>query len=74
MTSIQKNHSISIIRVLAMLSIVLGHICTWKGINTYQLGAIGVEVFLFISGYLYGKKRIDHICPIQCCRLLQRLD
>lgn len=53
------NPSISIIRVAAMLSIVFGHICSWKGINLYQLGGIGVEVFLFVSGYLYGKKRIS---------------
>lgn len=41
-----------------MLSIVAGHICSWKGIYTYQLGAIGVEIFLFISGYLYGNREI----------------
>ena len=52
------NPSISIIRVVAMLSIVFGHICSWKGINLDQLGGIGVEIFLFVSGYLYGKKQI----------------
>lgn len=52
------NPSISIIRVIAMLSIVFAHICTWADINTYQLGSIGVEIFFFISGYLYGNKQL----------------
>lgn len=51
--------SISFIRVLAMLSIIFGHVCTAYGINTYQLGGIGVEIFLFISGFLYGKYIVD---------------
>lgn len=58
MSKTMRNPYISIIRVVAMVSIVVGHICTWKGINTYQLGAIGVEIFLFISGYLYGNRDI----------------
>lgn len=56
----RKNDTISFIRVIAMMSIVIGHICTWNNIPTYQLGAIGVEVFLFISGYLYGNKKIEN--------------
>lgn len=54
------NPAISFIRVLAMFSIILEHICTEYGINTYQFGEIGVEVFLFLSGYLYGNKNIPH--------------
>lgn len=50
---------ISFIRVLAMLSIILGHYLTMIGIYTYQLLSIGVEIFLFISGFIYGKK---HFC------------
>lgn len=60
MNSKNLNPAISIIRVVAMLSVVFGHICTWKHINLYQMGGIGVEIFLFISGYLYGKKEIVH--------------
>ena len=52
-----RNYNISIVRVLAMISIVFGHWCNWKQINLYQFGAIGVEIFLFISGYLYGDKK-----------------
>ena len=52
--------AISFIRVIAMLSIILGHICTAYSINTYQFGGIGVEIFLFISGYLYGNMTIPN--------------
>jgi len=54
-----KNNSISVIRVIAMLSIIFGHYCTMVGINLYQFGGIGVEIFLFISGYLYSNKEIE---------------
>ena len=53
------NPAISFVRVIAMLSIILGHVCTEYGINTFQFGGIGVEIFLFISGYLYGTKEIN---------------
>lgn len=33
-----RNNAISFIRVIAMLSIIIGHWCTYKGINTFQLG------------------------------------
>lgn len=54
------NLSISVIRVVSMLSIVLGHICSWGGVYTYQLGNLGVDIFLLISGYLYGNKVISN--------------
>ena len=53
------NPAISFIRVTSMFSIILGHVCTEYGINTYQFGGIGVERFLFLSGYLYGTKYIS---------------
>ena len=52
---------ISIIRVCAMLSIIIGHWLSMQKINHFQFGAIGVEIFLFISGYLYSDKCIDNI-------------
>ncbi len=55
----EKNNAISFIRVLAMLSIIAGHWCTYKGVNDYNLGGIGVEIFFLISGYLYANKIID---------------
>lgn len=54
-----RDSTISIVRVLAMLSIIVGHVFSWKGINTYQLLSVGVEIFLFVSGYLYATKRIE---------------
>lgn len=60
MTVKQFNPSISIIRVIAMLSIILGHWMTMKGINHYQLGAIGVQIFLFIFGWLQSGKQITN--------------
>ena len=56
----EKNAGISIIRVLAMFSIILTHWCKLAQINDYQLFSIGVEIFLFISGYLYGQKAISN--------------
>lgn len=54
-----RNNNISIIRVLAMISIIIGHWCNWMHINLYQFGGIGVEIFLFISGYLYSNKKLN---------------
>ena len=54
------NPAISFVRVVAMLSIIVGHICTEYRINTFQFGGIGVEIFLFISGYLYGTREINN--------------
>ena len=53
-----KNISISILRVLAMLSIVMGHIFTYLQIYTYQLFSVAVNLFLFLSGYLYSDREI----------------
>lgn len=53
------NPAISFIRVLAMFSIIVGHLCTAYNINTFQFGSIGVEIFLFISGFLYGNYQAD---------------
>lgn len=53
-----RNTSISVIRVFAMLIIILGHYFVMVGIYDYQLTAVGVEIFLLISGYLYNGKEI----------------
>ena len=41
-----------------MLSIVLAHIFSFLHIYTYQLFSLAVNVFLFLSGYLYSNKEI----------------
>lgn len=54
------NPAISVIRVISMIIIIVGHWCRMVGIEDYQLTSIGVEIFLIISGYLYGKKAISN--------------
>lgn len=68
-----KDTTISIIRVLAMLSIIAGHVLNWEGVETYQLLSVGVEIFLFISGYLYAKKEIKSISYFAKNRILKIL-
>jgi peptidoglycan/LPS O-acetylase OafA/YrhL len=52
------DYSISVARVLAMLSIIVCHLLSACHINDFQIAAVMVDVFLFISGYLYGLKQI----------------
>lgn len=53
------NIALSFVRVIAMLSIILGHLCKAYKINDYQFGGIGVEIFLFLSGYLYSNRQLN---------------
>ncbi len=56
---VSESNAIVIVRVFAMLSIILCHLFQCYGI--YQLSSIfniGVQVFLVLSGYLYGRKTI----------------
>lgn len=55
----EKDITVSIIRVLSMLMIILDHLLPWKGIDNEHLLSVGVEIFLFISGYLYGDRVLD---------------
>lgn len=62
----EKNHAISLIRFVAMVFILCCHSFEWIG---YTLGesnglgtignycAVGVQIFLIISGYLYGCRK-----------------
>lgn len=55
-----KDNTVSIARVLGMFFIMLCHLATWYGIEAFaQLFNVGVQLFLFISGYMYGKKHIN---------------
>ena len=56
----ERINYISIIRVIAMISIIAGHFLTMIGINHMQYGSIGVEIFLFMSGWLYARKNIKN--------------
>lgn len=59
-----RNVSIQIIRICAMLSIILCHLV--QEVNntviayTGQFFNVGVFIFIFLSGYLYGKKKIEN--------------
>ena len=57
--SINESHAISYIRVLAMSSIALCHFLQALDSNWAWVFNIGVQIFLLISGYLYGHKHID---------------
>lgn len=62
----KKNYSISLIRFISMLLVISCHTCEWIGFTlgeSDKLGiignycAVGVQVFLLISGYLYGSRK-----------------
>lgn len=58
-----RDSGISLVRVLAMLSIILCHILAEFDSVRFlgQVFNVGVLTFIFISGYLYGKKDVKHI-------------
>ena len=60
----KKNVSIQIIRICAMFFIIICHLVSESNNNfivqTAQFFNVGVYIFLFLSGYLYGKKKIEN--------------
>ena len=59
---VKKDISIQIVRICAMFSIILCHLVQELENNNIvalaQFFNVGVQIFLFISGYLYGNKEI----------------
>lgn len=53
-----KSPTISLIRMLAMLSIIACHFCQYYNNEWAWWLNIGVQVFFILSGYLYGNKDI----------------
>lgn len=53
-----RDPAISIIRVLAFLSIITCHIMQYYNCVLAYWFNVGVQIFLCISGYLYGRKEI----------------
>lgn len=56
-----KNYSLSIIRLMAMVFVLFCHVFEQSGyliIGNYL--AVGVQLFLLLSGYLYSKKEFKH--------------
>lgn len=55
-----KKVEVTVARILAMIMIILCHLCSWLGQNALAMFFnVGVYVFLFISGMLYSQKSID---------------
>ena len=70
-----KKRSIELdaIRVLAMLLIILCHIFLEQGIMWGEYFNVGVIVFLFLSGYSFGKEYKQDWCSWHKKRLLRIL-
>lgn len=52
-------NEISIIKIVAMFMIIGCHLSEWLGINIIAMVLnVGVEIFLFVSGYLYSNRNI----------------
>lgn len=69
----ERNNAISILRVLSMLSIVSCHMLSFLNMDSLAMFFnVGVFVFLFISGFLYGNKNIDEYGKWfnKCCQKL----
>lgn len=56
------DYSISAIRFVAMFSIIACHIMQYLGCELAWWFNVGVQMFLCISGYLYGGKSIKNDC------------
>lgn len=56
----KKIYNISLLRLLCVISIVLTHIFLYYDNYLYTWLNIAVQVFLFMSGYLYGMKNINN--------------
>lgn len=57
----QKQYGLSMVCFIAMISTILCHIMQYFGnVACYYLN-VGVGLFLFISGFLYGKKDISDV-------------
>lgn len=54
-----KDYSISVVRLLAICSIVVCHIMSYFGNELARWLDVGVPIFFFISGYLFSNKTIN---------------
>lgn len=55
----KRDYSISFCRMVATISIVMCHIMQYFGVELAWWFNVGVQMFLFISGFLYARKKID---------------
>ena len=57
----KRDMTISFVRMLAMMSIVTCHVMQYYNMELAWWFNVGVQIFLCISGYLYGLKKIPDI-------------
>ena len=55
-----SNVAISIIRFISMIMIISCHILQGLGNKWAFWVNVGVQIFFFISGFLYGNKQVDN--------------
>ena len=53
--TVSESRALSIIRVFAMMLILSCHIAQFYGLRIAFLLNVGVQLFFFMSGFLYGK-------------------
>lgn len=71
--SVSKDYSISLVRFLAMVAIFVAHILQFFRLDASFWLTSAVQVFLFISGYLYSKKNISNTISFYKKNLLKIL-
>jgi peptidoglycan/LPS O-acetylase OafA/YrhL len=64
-----RNSVISLIRLLSMLMIISCHIMQYYDLELAWWFNVGVQIFLCISGFLYGQKNIDNVTDFYNKRL-----
>lgn len=69
----QKEYGLSIVRLVSMIMIILCHIMQYEGNEACYYLNVGVGIFLFISGYLYGNKEILDVKDFLKKRLIRIL-
>ena len=68
-----KNYSLSMIRFISLIMIITCHILQGLGLEAAFWVNLGVQVFFFLSGFLYGNKNIDSIEKYYLARLYKIL-
>ena len=68
-----KNNAIAFIRLISLIMIVSCHILQGLGNKMAFWVNVGVQIFLFISGFLYGTKKIDNFSNFYKQRLIKIL-
>lgn len=58
---VQRSYSVSLIRLISLLMIITCHIFQYLGNELAWWFNVGVQIFLCISGYLYGQKATGDI-------------